>query len=305
MTFSAKDIPDMSGKVVIVTGANVGLGYHSALEIARKGGHVFMACRSKERADKAITDIKMEIPNAKVEFMELDLQDINQVKAAAESWLTKGLPLHVLMNNAGIMATPFALTKQGIESQFGTNHMGHFTLTQFLLPRIIESQPSRIVNLSSYAHNFAPAADPIPLPEKINDEKAMSPWERYGVSKLSNILFSVSLDEKLKEQKVYVNACHPGAVATELIRGPINTYGTWVKGLWGFLGGLISVKPDFGALTQLYLATSPEVETLNIRGKYLVPTAKLHIPSKAAQDPQLAKKLWEFSESFLNEHLSP
>ncbi|TPX39914.1 hypothetical protein SeMB42_g02195 [Synchytrium endobioticum] len=300
MPFSNTNIPDMSDKVVIVTGANSGLGYHTALEIARKGGHVFLACRSKERADNAIADIKVKVPNAKLEFMELDLQDIKQVKCAAENWLSIGLPLHVLVNNAGVMATPFGLTKQGLESQFGTNHIGHFTLTKYLLPRITESQPARIVNLSSHAHRFVPNNDPIPVPDKINEE-ALGPWERYGISKLSNILFTMSLDEKLKDQKVYVNSCHPGAVATDLVRGPFETYGPLAKILWGVVGGLIAVKPEVGALTQLYLATSPEVETRNIRGRYLVPTAILQMPSKHAQDPQLAKKLWDFSEKFVNE----
>ncbi|TPX30144.1 hypothetical protein SmJEL517_g06226 [Synchytrium microbalum] len=289
--FSFADIPDMSGKTVLITGANVGLGYITALECARKGATVILACRSQDRAQVAIDKITALVPNAKLEFLRLDLQDLQQVKNAAETWMSKGEPLHVLCNNAGIMAPPFGKTKDGIETQWGTNHIGHFVLTHFLLPRLIECQPSRIVNLSSFGHNFAPS-EGIPSTTTINDPAKLDIWTRYGISKLSNILFTVSLAYKLKDEKVYVNACHPGFVATELMRGPTAAYGSIMGVMNWFYELVVTVKPETGALTQIYLATSPDVETKNLRGKYFVPTAKIGEPSKHGRNAELATKLW-------------
>ncbi|TPX34729.1 glutaminyl-tRNA synthase (glutamine-hydrolysing) [Synchytrium microbalum] len=304
MPFAIKDVPSMEGKNVIITGANVGLGYVTALEIARKGGNVFMACRSESKANEAIAKIKAEVPNAKVEFMKLDLQDLKQVKGSAEAWLAKGLPLHVLVNNAGIMANPFALTKDGIESQFGTNHVGHFVLTQTLLPRIIESQPSRIVVLTSSAHAMAPQPDGIPF-DKISDEKAYTPWGNYGISKLSNMLFARTLAEKLKDEKVFCNSVHPGVVRTELMRGPYEVYGSFLKVLMFFMRPLMFLPVEKGVLTQLYLAVSPDIETKNYRGQFFEPTAKLSKPYTAfGTDDVLAQKLWDYTQKLVDEKLA-
>ncbi|TPX44240.1 hypothetical protein SeMB42_g02610 [Synchytrium endobioticum] len=301
--FSVDDIPKLDGKNIIITGANVGLGFVTALECARKGAHITLACRSQGRAESAMCDIKTQFPDAKLEFLALDLQDMKQTKEAAEKWLSKGLPLHVLVNNAGIMAPPFSKTKDGIESQFGTNHIGHFVFTLTLLPRIIESQPSRIVNLASVGHNFTPtryfANGFIPL-DVINDETKLGIWERYGISKLSNILFTLELNRKLKDHKVYCNSCHPGFVATELMRGPVASYGSLMGTMNKIYEAFFTVKPEIGARTQIYLATSGEVERKSIRGLYLVPTAKIRPPSKLGQRKELAAELWDMSMNIVS-----
>jgi len=258
---------------------------------------VILACRSSDKTLPVVEDIKEKTKNEKVEFMELDLSSLASVKKFADQFLERKLPLHLLLNNAGIMACPFGLTKDGIESQFGTNHVGHFYLTMLLLEPLEQSQPSRIVNLSSLAHTY-PASGGIAF-EKINDEGSYGAWTAYGQSKLANILFTTELQRRLEGKKIYVNAAHPGAVATELSRHLNN----------GFLLGLIlpvltrlfAVTPETGALTQMYLATHPDIEEKEIKGRYFVPTAVEGNPSQYAKDEDLAKKLWEFTENLLKE----
>ncbi|CAI2163422.1 15681_t:CDS:2 [Funneliformis geosporum] len=211
--FIIENIPDLTGKVAIVTGGNTGIGYITARELSRKNAHVFIASRNKERGEGAVEKIKKETGNNQVEYLYLDLNNLKNVKKSAESFLSKDLPLHILINNAGIMATPWTLTEDGIQDQFGL-----FTMT--LLAKIEASAPSRIVNVSSLAHNHAPAAG-IEF-DKINQEGAQSSWEHYGISKLANILFTESLSKRLEGKEVYVNSIHPGFVHTELSRGVVN-----------------------------------------------------------------------------------
>ncbi|CAG8770273.1 3723_t:CDS:2, partial [Cetraspora pellucida] len=181
--------------VAIVTGANTGIGIVTARELARKNAHVFVACRSKERGESAVELIKEETNNDSVEFLQLDLQSLNSVKITAETFLARKLPLHILINNAGIMATPFELTQDGIQDQFGINHIGHFLFTLLLLPTIKASAPSRIVNVSSIAHKLTP---PGGLEfDKLNDPNAHTAFQRYAQSKLSNILFTIELNKRL------------------------------------------------------------------------------------------------------------
>ncbi|CAI2182776.1 12224_t:CDS:2 [Funneliformis geosporum] len=208
--FITENIPDLTGKVAIVTGGNTGIGYITARELSRKNAHVFIASRNKERGEGAVEKIKKETGNDQVEYLNLDLVNLKNVKKSAENFLSKNLPLHILINNAGIMATPWALTEDGIQDQFGVNHVGHFLFTMTLLSKIEASAPSRIVNVSSTAHNFAPAVG-IEF-DKINQDAAQSTWQRYGTSKLANILFTESLSKRLEGKEVYVNSIHPGII---------------------------------------------------------------------------------------------
>jgi NAD(P)-dependent dehydrogenase (short-subunit alcohol dehydrogenase family) len=170
----------------------------------------------------------------------------------------KNLPLHVLVNNAGIMMVPFELSKDGIELQLATNHVGHFLLTRRLLDILVKSKPSRVVNVSSRAHE-RPYSDGISF-DRINDPKHYSKMGAYGQSKLANILFSRELTRRLNDDQVYVNSLHPGVVATELSR-----YNTLLKPFFA-----MALSPANGALTSLYCATSPEIETNKYHGEYFV-----------------------------------
>ncbi|KAJ3122124.1 hypothetical protein HK098_003103 [Nowakowskiella sp. JEL0407] len=306
MTFSTTDIPDLTGKVAIVTGGNTGLGYETVKALASKNAKVYLAARIPEKADSAITSLKESIPDAKIEFLELNLADLKQVKSAAEKFKSSGERLDILVNNAGIMACPFELSKDGIESQFATNHLGHFLFTTTLLPVIERSAPSRIVNLSSEAHRLAPK-DGI-LFDKINDESAMSNWARYGQSKLANILFTKSLVERLEGKDIHVNAVHPGVVNTELSRGPLadadknpSFVGRLYKFVHHYFASTILYTPPQGALNQLYAATSPEIVAKNLQGQYFVPFGKISKPIPQAESKELRDKLWAFSEKIVNE----
>jgi len=284
--------------VAIVTGGNTGVGYITARELARKNAHVFVASRNKERGEDAVEKIKKETGNNQVEFLHLDLVDLKHVKQTAENFLAKNLPLHILVNNAGIMATPWTLTKDGIQDQFGVNHVGHFLFTKTLLPKIESSAPSRIVNVSSLAHNNVEGIEF----DKINQEDALSTWQRYGVSKLANVLFTNSLAKRLEGKEVYANSIHPGFVATELSRGAIENYGIVAKVLAN-VANLFAKSPEDGALTQLYAATSPKIIENNYRGKYFVPFGIIGQKSAAAQDDELAEKLWKYTEDLIDEKL--
>ncbi|CAG8788869.1 16327_t:CDS:2, partial [Dentiscutata erythropus] len=293
--FSFDKIPDLSGKVAIVTGGNTGIGIITVRELARKNAHAFVASRSRDRGESAVKLIKKETKNDAVEFLQLDLQSLNSVKDAAETFLARKLPLHILVNNAGIMGTPFATTVDGIQDQFGTNHIGHFVFTLLLLPTIKASAPSRIVNVSSDGHRFAPSPAGIEF-EKLNDPKAHTPFQRYGQSKLANILFTLELNKRLSGTNVYCNCLHPA-------RGLEADWGSWIKPIVS-LAGFFMLSPDDGALTQLYCATSPEIEEKNFRGLYFVPFGEVNEPLTAqAKDEELAKKLWDFSENFCKEKL--
>jgi NAD(P)-dependent dehydrogenase (short-subunit alcohol dehydrogenase family) len=208
------------------------------------------------------------------------------------------------VNNAGIMAVPYAKTKDGIESQFGVNHMGHFVFTQTLLPTIMKSQPSRIVNVTSDGHQMAPAGgiDFETLDENKHGD-GTGIWTRYGRSKIANILFTKALAKRLEGEKIYVNAVHPGHVDTELVRGPAEAYGKWLNPVMAFGAKLFAASPATGALTQIYLATSPEIEEKDYRGLYFVPTAKEAQPSADALNAELAEKLWKYSEDLAAEKL--
>ncbi|KAF0461267.1 NADP-binding protein [Gigaspora margarita] len=298
--FSFDKIPDLSGKVAIVTGGNTGIGFVTARELARKNAHVFVASRSKDRGEPAVELIKKETNKDAVEFLQLDLKSLNSIKLAAETFLARKLPLHILVNNAGIMATPFEKTSDGIQDQFGVNHIGHFLFTLLLLPTIKASAPSRIVNVSSLGHTRAPPAG-IEF-EKLNDPNALNSFQRYYQSKLANILFTLELNKRLSGTNVYCNSLHPGIIKTELTRGVVANWGSWIKPLV-YLSTFFMITPDDGALTQLYCATSPEIEEKNHRGKYFVPFGEVDEPVAQGKDEELAKKLWDFSENLIKEKL--
>ena len=271
---------DLRGKVFIVTGANTGIGRVTAEELARRGGHLFLAGRSEARTAPVIEGIRRATGNEKVEFLPLDLADPASVRAAAAAFLVRGLPLHGLVNNAGL-AGQRGLTKDGFELGFGTNHLGPFLFTLLLLDRLKQSAPSRIVNVASRAHYKARAIDWDALRRPTASTGGLG---EYSVSKLANVLFTKELARRLDGTGVTAYALHPGVVATDI----------WRELPWGLrhLAKLFMISPEEGARTTLHCATSPEAAAES--GLYYDQSKVLH-PSRTAQDPALAAELWRRS----------
>ncbi|KAJ3311458.1 hypothetical protein HDV04_004060 [Boothiomyces sp. JEL0838] len=301
-----RDIPSLEGKVALITGASGGIGKACALELAKKGCHVFLFGRSAEKTLPVIEEIKAISKNDKVEFLEADLMDLAQVEQAADKFLEKGLPLHILINNAGIMHQPYKLTKDNMESQLGTNHFAHVVLTNKLLGVIEASAPSRVVNITSILHEN-------PYKHGINydtwcDEKSYNAEDQYGTSKLLNVHFTKKLQEKLdakaqaegKEGKVYVNCVHPGVVKSNLLRNPAN-----YSFFFDLSFKIIGISTEHGAITQLYVATNPSIEAQNIKGKYFTPYHQIEETSAMARDEKLINKSWEWTEAQLIEKFKP
>ncbi|KAI8802209.1 hypothetical protein BJ742DRAFT_833843 [Cladochytrium replicatum] len=295
-------IPSLAGKVVVITGGSGGLGKIQALEMAKKGAHVFIVGRSPEKTQAAVDEIQRASGNEKVEFLHADLLDLASVEKCADEFLARKLPLHILVNNAGIMLAPFALSKDGIETQFATNHFAHVVLTTKLLPAMAGLPEARIVNLSSIMHQHAPSCG-IKM-ELLNDPARYNATTRYSETKVANILFTRSLQKKLDENgkgHIYVNAVHPGVVRTELTRftlvGQKNTLGAIVSAIYNSL--IISVEK--GAITQTYVATSQEISEQKIKAKYFVPYATMERPTAISLTDELASECWTWTEKVLKE----
>jgi len=303
-TFSSADdiVPDLTGKVAIVTGGTGGLGLETALQLAKKGAKVYVCGRSKVKGQVAVEKIRAVTGagEEKVQFLELDLADIKYAKSAAEKFLATSEPLHILVNNAGFLELKFSLSpRDKVESHIAVE-VGHFVFTNTLLPAIRKSGPgARIVNVSSYAHNAVKKSVNF---EKLRSSEAEtelpSALERYGMAKLVGIQFTQSLQRLLANDSIYVNCCHPGAVVSDFNRDIVTTFGKIASYGLALIAKLWFQPVEVGALTQLYLATSPEVESKGIKGQYLWPVAKIHMDgaSSLAKDEAEQKRYWEWSE---------
>ena len=286
--WTTKDMPDMQGKTVLITGANSGIGYEAARALAAKNAQVVMACRNQEKAQQARQQILTETPAASVDLMQLDLSDMAQVRAFASDFLEHYPQLQVLINNAGVMAIPYRHTADGFEMQLGTNHLGHFLLTGLLYARLQDTPNSRMVTVSSYAHymgriNF----------QDLQSEGSYQKWLAYGQSKLANLLFAKELQRRSAEAggNPISIAVHPGYAATNLQRS------SW---FFSRVNNIVAQSAAMGALPTLYAASSPEIHG----GEYVGPDGFLaqrgypHLArtSKAAQDQATARRLWDVSE---------
>ncbi|KAH9811257.1 hypothetical protein DFH28DRAFT_464746 [Melampsora americana] len=330
--FDLSQIPDLSGRVAIVTGGNGGLGYASCLELARHGAKVYMASRTESRAKAAISKIKEEVPEAQIEFLYFDLTILSSAKKAAMDFMDKEKRLDILMNNAGVCMTPYELSPDRIDLQ-ACNCTGHFALTFHLLPilRKTSTLPNshvRIVNVSSLGHISADKPDFSTL-KSLNLESS-SGWARYKMSKLCNLLFNNELQKRLKDTSIICLAVHPGFVYTGLgdhllptrtRSEPLSSasvgdilislkviglrcYAVMFFWMLWFFDPLIKVfisNAKQGAQTQLYAATSPEIESKKLKGAYLVPYGQLGRKSEYAQDPdgKLGRALWVLCEKLL------
>ncbi len=292
--WTAADIPDLTGKTAIITGGNSGVGFETALELARHGAITIIACRSASRGEAALERIKGSAPSSHTRLMLLDLGDLASIDAFTESFTNEYENLDLLVNNAGIMATPYRTTKDGFESQFGTNHLGHFALTAKLMPAISATQSSRVVNVSSVGHR----SGDIDFNELLLSRSNYKRWRAYYRSKLANLLFTYEMHRRLKQariENIASLAAHPGVARTNLATG------------MGFVGRLL--KPiaalfiqsaQMGALPILRAATDPDAQG----GQYYGPD-KPHersgfpivvSSSPDSHDEETARRLWEHSE---------
>jgi len=273
---------DMTGKTVIITGANSGIGKATAMAIAGMGADVVMVCRDRVRGEQALRDISAQAKGS-VGLLFADLSSQDQIRRVAAEFLSEQGPLHVLVNNAGVTLNDRSETEDGVEATFAINHLGPFLLTDLLLDALKESAPSRVVTVSSAAHMFG-ALDF----EDINSKQKYGGMRVYGKSKLANILFTAELARRLDGTGVTANAAHPGPVASNFGRNNDGPLRTMVKVMAPFMR-----SPAKGAETSIYLATSPEVE--GVTGRYFF-NSKEKQPSKAARNEEDARKLWQISE---------
>ena len=290
------NVPDQSGRVAIVTGANSGIGLEAARDLASKGAHVVLACRTRSKADAAKADILTTHPEATVSVLDLDLASLASIREASASFTASFDRLDLLINNAGVMATPRGKTADGFETQFGTNHLGHFALTGLLMPMWSKTAHSRVVNVASLAHRMG----------RINFDDLQSQgryqsWPAYGQSKLANLLFTFELQRRLvaSESSTIAVAAHPGISNTGLVGssgGLMGALGTLTKPMMG----LVMQSADMGALPTVRAAVDADANG----GDYYGPDALMEqrgLPKKvsstgAARDVRAAARLWTVSE---------
>lgn len=294
--WNIEKMPDLAGKIIVVTGGNSGLGYESVKAFARKGAEVILACRSLEKGEEAKAEIRKEVTDGNIRVMLLDLGDLSSVRAFVDALKKEYKKLNVLLNNAGIMMTPYFKTKDGFEGQFGTNHLGHFALTALLIDLLLKTPGSRIVNVSSGAHRNG-VMDFENL--QYENGKGYSAGKAYGRSKLSNLLFTYELQRKLesKGKDTIAVAAHPGVAMTNLARHMQEKL--IFKLLLPFFRWMTQ-SPAMGALPQIRASVDAEVKG----GEYYGPDGKREwkgFPvvvqsNEASHSFEDAAKLWEESE---------
>jgi NAD(P)-dependent dehydrogenase (short-subunit alcohol dehydrogenase family) len=298
--WTAAEMGDLSDKTAVVTGANSGLGYEAAKAFATHGANVVLACRNVERGVAAGEEIREAAPETRLTVIELDLADLASVQAFAANFTDTHDDLHILCNNAGVMAIPRSETEQGFETQFGVNHLGHFALTSLLLDELRETDgETRVVTQSSGLHENGRIDF-----DDLQHEDSYDKWDAYGQSKLANVLFAYALQRRLRAagvEDVASVACHPGYAATNLQqRGPEQEGST--LGLWGMQAANAVLAQDAatGALPLLYAATAPDTDG----GEYVGPGGFQNMrghpetqrSSDRSYDETTAKRLWEVTE---------
>lgn len=302
---------EIEGAVTLITGGNTGIGKETAIDLAKKGARVVIACRDKSRGQVALDEIREASGREDVELIELDLASLASVRRCAAEFAERFNRLSLLINNAGVALTrgPRQETHDGIEMQFGVNHVGHFVLTNALLPLLRKSLPARIVNLSSAGYLMAP--DGLNF-DDLQMKENYSGFLCYGHSKLANVYFTTELARRLEDEEITVNAVHPGYVATELGRPRPEDEARFVKAekkSGAASGGKSDSGPDLsalgeplsaqeGAATSILVAASPEVD--GISGRYFA-DCKVEELTPVAADPEPAKRLWLATEELLRE----
>ncbi|EJO90795.1 SDR family NAD(P)-dependent oxidoreductase [Mycobacterium colombiense] len=293
--WSEGDVPDQSGRVVVVTGANTGIGYETAAVLAYRGAHVVLAVRNLEKGNAALARIVAASPRADVTLQQLDLTSLDAIRSAADALRAAYPRIDLLINNAGVMWTPKQVTADGFELQFGTNHLGHFALTGLLLDNLLSVRDSRVVTVSSLGHRLRAAIHF----DDLQWEHGYDRIAAYGQSKLANLLFTYELQRRLAanaDARTIAVAAHPGGSNTELAR---NLPGVF-RPLKAVLGPVLFQSPAMGALPTLRAATDPAVQG----GQYYGPAGfleqrgrpKLVESSAQSHDEESQRRLWAVSE---------
>lgn len=294
MTWTADSIPDLSDRRVVVTGANSGIGLEATRELARAGATVVMACRSRDRAEAAAGEIHADVGHADLIIESLDLASLESIRTFAEEF---DGAVDTLVNNAGVMGIPRGETKDGFEKQLGINHLGHFALTAHLTDQL--AADGRVVTVSSAMHERGT----IDFGD-LHSRHSYGPWEAYGQSKLANVLFTTELQRRFETDGTDQRslAVHPGYADTDLQPRVARAKGSHIQlAIMRLANGVFAQPPSMGALPTLYAATAPNVDG----GGYYGPGGLLNMrgyperqePSKRAQNPETAKRLWEVSEA--------
>jgi dehydrogenase/reductase SDR family protein 13 len=274
---------DLDGKTFLVTGANTGIGRETVRALATRGARVYLACRSRARTQPVIDEIASQSGNRELHFLELDLGNVDSVRACADAFLATGEPLHVLINNAGL-AGRRGLTDSGFEMAFGTNYVGPYLLTDLLLEKLRASAPARIVNVASEAHYRVAGID---FDRVRQPTRTRTGFAEYSVSKLANVLHAQELARRLDGSGVTTYALHPGVIASDI----------WRRVPWPIrpLMKMRMSSTEDGAKTSLYCATAPELAGES--GRYYEDVQEQQ--PGAAATPELARQLWERTEAWL------
>jgi NAD(P)-dependent dehydrogenase (short-subunit alcohol dehydrogenase family) len=294
---------ELGGKLALVTGGSGGLGAETARALASKGARVVITARNVAKGEEIARGIRKSTGNDAIEVEELELGSLASIRAFAERFLARHAALQILVNNAGVMACPFARTADGFELQFGTNHLGHFLMTGLIAPALLRGAPARIVSVSSRGHQMSPVVfDDIPF-----ERRPYEKWSAYGQSKSANILLAVELERRLGARGVHANALHPGVIPTDLSRHLVPEDYEHLRRRAP--GGKLRVKSvEAGAATSVYAATAPELEGRG--GLYL---EDCHVAAvndedgategvrSYALDPASAERLWSVSEGLVGQ----
>jgi NAD(P)-dependent dehydrogenase (short-subunit alcohol dehydrogenase family) len=294
--WTTADISDQTGKLAVITGANSGIGFSAARELARKGCRVILACRNQTKADAAKQRIENEIPGAAVEVGLMDLSSLQSIRDFAEQ-INHGNPVDVLINNAAVMALPVRQTTvDGFELQFGSNHLGHFALTGLLLPVLLASKAARVITVASIAHQ----GKKIPF-DDLQSEHRYDPWAAYGQTKLANLLFGFELERRFRQTATPAVSIvvHPGLSSTSIFKNGPGAKGGFRAAIMQVGFAMTAQSADQGALPTLFAATAIEA----IGGKYYGPDGWFEwrgYPAEAkvseeARDEMTAGNLWEIS----------
>jgi NAD(P)-dependent dehydrogenase (short-subunit alcohol dehydrogenase family) len=306
--WTAEQIPSQAGKTALITGANSGIGYQAALELARHGAHVLLGCRNEAKGRAALERLLREArgtnaEGASAEVVQLDMASLASIRAFAAAFLGRGIALDLLINNAGVMALPKReLTEDGFERQFGTNHLGHFALTGLLLPALLAAPAPRVVTVASLAHRTGKIEF-----DNLQRERGYEGWDAYNASKLANILFAKELDRRARaaHSRLLSLAVHPGVSTTSIFEngpGTMNLKAIMVR----VLAPVLMQNDEAGALPTLYAATSPDAQG----GEYIGPDGFQELkgspvvvqPRPQALDVAVGERLWAVSEELTGVH---